>query len=87
MPGLREDYQGVEMTFSLHFGALCKPISEQLKEQGITITDDESKRFQLIADAITLLHLHDIIPDSVTNKAHQKLMNKISKCVHEGDKP
>jgi hypothetical protein len=73
------------MTLSLHFGALCKPISEQLEEQNIKITDDESKRFQLIADATTNLFLHGIIPDSVKSKAHQKLMKKISECVHEGE--
>lgn len=68
---------------SIHFGALCKPIDEQLNKQGFSLNEKDSKRFQMIADAITTLHLHGILPDSIVHKSHQKLMKQISECVDE----
>jgi hypothetical protein len=67
-------------TIKLHFGALCEPLSRQLIDQGVALNDDG--RFQNIADAITMLHLHRIISDSVTHKAQQKLMKQISDYIH-----
>jgi hypothetical protein len=66
-----------EMTISLHFGALCKPISEQLIAQGFNLSEKEALRFQNIALSITMLKLHGIIPDSVVRTSEQKLMKMI----------
>ena len=68
---------------SLHFGALCKPIEEQLNEQGFTLEIDDDVKFQKIADAITLIHLHGILPDGMTSIVHKKLFKEISKHVRE----
>lgn len=67
---------------SIEFGALATPIGEQLRIQGISITEDEARRFQRIAEAIVLLHLQGIIPDSVRDSSRQKLMKMISKVLH-----
>ena len=42
--------------------------------------DEVRMRLQDIADAIIMLKLHRIIPDSVVHNAEQKLMKKIIEC-------
>jgi|WetSurMetagenome_2_1015567.scaffolds.fasta_scaffold26404_4 hypothetical protein len=69
---------------SLHFGALVEGIDVQLERQGYNVNKKDCERYQKIADAIVMLHLNDIIPDSVVYNAHQKLMKKISVSVHQG---
>jgi len=64
---------------SIEFGALCDPITEQLKKQGIAVPEKDAERFQKLADAITYLHLNRIITGSVRDNAHQKLMKEIVK--------
>jgi len=61
----------------IHFGALCDPIKKQLKNQGYALSEKEDARFQAIADAIIMLKLHGILPDSIVYKAEQKLMKMI----------
>jgi hypothetical protein len=65
------------MTLTIEFGALVRPIKAQLKEQGITLPDDDTERLEEIAYSIVFLHLQDIIPDSVRDNARKKLMKKI----------
>ena len=67
---------------SIEFGALTKPIGTQLFGQGVNISVQDAERFDRIAQAITLLHLQDIIPDSVRDAARKKLMKRISNCIH-----
>lgn len=62
----------------LHFGALCDPLNKQLNKQGYSLSEKESERFQKIADAIIMLKIHGIIPDSVVRNAEKKLMKKIA---------
>lgn len=71
--------------FTITFGALAPPIGEQIKAQGIVVTNDEAERFERIAKGITMLHLQDITPDSVRDNARKKLMKKISVCVKKDD--
>jgi hypothetical protein len=66
----------------IEFGALSRQIGTQLREQGINLSVEEEDRFEMIARAIVMLHLQDIIPDSVRDNARKKLMKKISNCVH-----
>jgi hypothetical protein len=66
------------MSFSLEFGAMVRPIGTQLKDQGIVLSEKDTKRFEEIAWSITFLHLQDIIPDSVKDTARKKLMKQIS---------
>lgn len=65
------------MELSIEFGALVKPIKEQLKNVGILIPDVDADRLEEIAHSIVFLHLQDIIPDSVRDKARKKLMARI----------
>lgn len=67
---------------SIEFGALVKPISEQLKTQGIEVKNAE--RLDHLADAIVDLHLNHIIPDSVRDKAREKLMKIIVSEIQNG---
>jgi hypothetical protein len=69
-------------SISIEFGALAAPIKEQLKDQGISLEDDISERFEKIAYSIVFLHLQGIIPDSVRDSARKKLMKKISIAIH-----
>lgn len=69
---------------SIEFGALCKPIEEQLKEQRIEISLDDAKLLNDIAQSIIFLHLQDIIPDSVRNSANKKLMKRIVEVIKGG---
>ena len=64
--------------FGIHFGALVDPIAEQCIKQGYSISEKDSKRLQAIADAITMLKVHGMIPDSIIHKAHQKLLKMIT---------
>jgi len=68
---------------SIEFGALAAPIEKQLERQGIKIPKEEADRFERIANAIVLLHLRDIIPDSTRDKAREKLMKQISTAIHK----
>jgi hypothetical protein len=63
----------------MEFGALCNPILKQLNDQGYNLSEEDNKRLQAIADAITLLKLHGIIPDSIANKGYEKLMKMIGR--------
>jgi hypothetical protein len=62
----------------LEFGALCAPIEKQLNAQGYTLLENDSKRLQDIADAIIILKIHRVIPDSVVLTSEQKLMKLIA---------
>lgn len=72
---------------TIEFGAIVKPIKKQLEDQGIHLQEKDIKRFEEIAYSIVFLHLQDIIPDSVRDKAHQKLMRKISNAIHKVGAP
>lgn len=61
----------------IHFGALCDPIIKQLESEGY-LSKKDSERLQAIADAIVMLHIHGIIPDSIKASAQKKLMKKIA---------
>ena len=71
------------MTLTIEFGALAKPIGEQLKDQGIELSEVDAERFEKIAHCIVRLYLNDIIPDSVRDNARKKLMKKIIACLEK----
>ena len=72
---------------TIEFGALARPIKSQLESQGVTLPEDDVKRFEEIAYSIVFLHLQDIIPDSVRDNARKKLMKKISVAIHGHARP
>lgn len=66
---------------SLHFGALAKPIMQQLREQGITPHRTETKHalthLQLDADALVRLAVRGYIPDAQRARIHRRLMRQV----------
>ena len=70
-------------TISVHFGALCPSIAEQLIEQGVVTIPDEINHFQKDADATTRLLIRGLLTDSQTRSARQKLINKIVRDVEK----
>jgi hypothetical protein len=66
--------------FGIHFGAMAEPIADQCIMQGYSISEKDGKRLQGIADAIIMLKLHGLIPDSVIEKANRKLLKMIVDC-------
>jgi len=69
----------------LHFGALCQPIGKQLIEQGYSLSEEKSERFQKIANAIIMLKIHGIIPSSVVLNAEKKLMKQIVETLQKSE--
>jgi hypothetical protein len=73
-------------TISVHFGALCPSIAEQLIEQGVVAIPDEINHFQGDADAITRLMFRGMLSDSQAHTARQKLLKKIVRAVEKATK-
>lgn len=68
-----------KLMVGIHFGAMSPDIAAQLKEQKFKFVHTQAVRFQKFADAITMLHVHDLITESETDKARQRLMRKINR--------
>lgn len=64
-------------SFTLGFGALQKPIVEQLQQQGITVAPEKLALCQRIAHGLVDAHIHGILTDSEIGKARQRLMKKV----------
>lgn len=62
---------------SLHFGATSPNIADQLKPQGLNFDKKHVDLFQRRADAIILLRVGDLLPDSIHQKTTQKLFKQI----------
>ncbi len=71
------------MNVSIEFGALVKPIGEQLRAQSIELAPGKAERFDEMAHAITMLYLNGIIPESARDNARKKLMKQISNEIHK----
>lgn len=67
-------------TIALHFGALCHPLTKQLKDQGVRMNvglRGSTRIWQADADAITRLAVRQLLPDSAARNARKKLFKKI----------
>jgi len=69
-------------SITLVFGALVKPIGEQLSAQSVELAPEKIERFEKMAHAITMLYLNGMIPESARDNARKKLMKQISKEIH-----
>ncbi len=72
--------------FRIGFGALVKPIVEQLKEQGFKFDSKEVKHFEKLRESITYLEFSDLINDKTRDIAVQKLFVKIREHVIKKNK-
>lgn len=66
------------MSLTLQIGALCNPISEQLK--GI-VSSTMAKSLDADNDAITHCHVMGYMSDSATEKARRKLVQRCQTAV------
>ena len=73
----------VQDSITIVFGALVKPIGEQLRAQSIELAPEKIERFEKIAHAITMLYLNGMIPESMRDNARKKLMRQISNEIHK----
>jgi hypothetical protein len=68
----------------LQFGAMCTPIKVQLEQQGVKLAvPRDAKKFQKLADSITMLAIHGILSDSAVRSCRQRLLNRIAKQVRQ----
>lgn len=67
--------------FGITFGALAPTIAEQLDEASLQYEEKDADHFNRDAEAITRLHIRDLIPDGQAEKARQKVVKKIGEAV------
>ena len=67
----------------LAFGALAPLLSEQL--QWYSVPDETVKHFQMDNDAISRLRIRGLIPDSIADKAYDRLAKNIVKSIRDGE--
>lgn len=60
----------------IRFGALSPPLLRQLS--GLNVPAGRITKWQKMADAITMLALHDLLSGSEVVKARKKLMRQIA---------
>lgn len=72
--------------FGIHFGALCDPISEQLKAQELKFDEKQVAIFQKHVHAITTLRFADLLTDSMLDKINKKLFRQIQAHVLKANK-
>lgn len=61
---------------TIEFGALCKPLSEQI--------DGLDKKWDAISEAVTILMLHRIITGTEAHKARKRIIKQIEKEMSHG---
>jgi hypothetical protein len=66
-------------SFILQFGALCPPLEEQLRTQGLTLDLVPMSRHHLQRDIdeVTRLAIRGVITESERNRARKRLMQTI----------
>lgn len=70
------------MEATVAFGALTKPLLEQLHDQGLTVSDhEELLRIEMIANAVSTVAIHGLMPRSQSDRARTKLANRLWKIV------
>lgn len=78
---------------TIHFGALCEPLAEQIEKLGLTVTDaGELARIQIISTAVSTVTIHGFMSRLQSDRARQKLFRRLEKIVRvpvgqEGSSP
>lgn len=70
-------------TIGIRFGALCDPISKQLKKQGFYFSRTKVKTFQKAADSITELCVMGFITERESSKLTGRIYKEIVRHVCE----
>lgn len=72
---------GVGRQFYVEMGAFSPRLADQ--EVGQFLTTDELDRFQLMADSLTVVIVHGLVPNVVGNRGRDKLAKKIIKALKQ----
>lgn len=64
----------------LALGAMADPVIDQLEAQGYTLPEDDATRIQKLADAVTLVNVHGLIPDSICRTARRHILDDVGRC-------
>lgn len=71
--GLEPARRNERVSIALHFGALAKPLHEQLP-----IARRRLKFLQRCADAVTLLAVHDFLAPSESARARRRILQRVA---------
>jgi hypothetical protein len=68
-------------SFNIKFGALCPPLGEQLRNQGLNLDLDPMGRqlLQRDIDEVTRLAIRGVITESERDRARKRLMQTLKK--------
>lgn len=59
------------------FGPMCDPLKDQLERQGLTLSEQDRKRYQDLIWAINLVSLNGLAQDSSCHTMRKRLMKLI----------
>jgi hypothetical protein len=76
----------MENNLKIGFGILVPKLNVQLKKQGFIFDKEKVKHFEKLRESINYLRFANILNDSETNKATQKLFNEIKKHINNKNK-
>jgi hypothetical protein len=66
--------------FGIHFGALCPPVSEQLR--GLA-APDELAWLDKYANAVTLLAVHSLLSEREAHQARKRIMKRAAEMMRD----
>jgi len=69
----------------IEFGAMAPKLSEQ--RIAAFLSPDDVKRFEMIADALTVVTIHGYMPRSMSDKSRDRLAKRIFKAAQMRIKP
>lgn len=64
-------------SLGIKFGALSKPIAEQIADAGFVMDEANAERWQFCADAIVRLSLAGVLTDAAMHQARRRLMKRL----------
>lgn len=70
----------------LRFGAMQKPIANQLKEQGYQFEKDKAETWQALSHSVSMCCIHGLISDGDRDKAFNRLYKKIENYIKKHNK-
>jgi hypothetical protein len=78
---MEQSKDGIKLRIA--FGAMSKPLHEQISEHGIPVTQDEMSHYQKDAEAITRLRIRGMLSDKEVGNTQIRLMKNIVKYLNK----
>lgn len=72
--------------FSLSFGILSDPISKQIRDQGLKVSEDSSKLFKMISKGLEVMRFYLDVPDKMYESLQKRAFNKVVQIVEKENK-